>query len=50
MHRPTLIQDQRHDRDLSLVERVKRQQGVIDSPQSRLSNHNGRQLHSMDEV
>jgi hypothetical protein len=41
-HWLTLIQHQRHDRDLSLAERVKRQQGVIDSPQSRLSNNNGR--------
>jgi hypothetical protein len=43
-----LIQEQRHDGNLSPAERLKRQQRVIDSPQARLSDHNGRQLHSID--
>jgi hypothetical protein len=45
-----LIQDQRQDRDLFLAERVKGQQCVIDSPQARLSHHDGRQSHALQEV
>jgi hypothetical protein len=48
LHWSTLIQDQRHDGNLSSAERVKRQQRVIDAPQARLSDHDGRQLHLMD--
>jgi hypothetical protein len=48
LHWSTLIQDQRHDGNLSPAERVKRQQRVIDAPQARLSDHDGRQLHLMD--
>jgi hypothetical protein len=50
LHRSKLIQDQCQDRDLFPTERVKRQQRLIDSPQSRLSNHDGGQSHTLHEV
>jgi hypothetical protein len=43
-----LIQDQRHDGNLSPAERMKRQQRVIDSSQAGLSDHDGWQLHLID--
>jgi hypothetical protein len=50
MHWSKLVQDQRQDRDLFLAERVKGQQCVIDSPQARLSYHDGRQSHALQEI
>jgi hypothetical protein len=47
MHWSKLIQDQRQDRDFFLAERMKRQQRVIDSPQTRLSDHDGRQSQAL---